>query len=157
MASKYGHVVAAIMSRAQLCSTLLSICKQYIYMYSSVFFLPQLNLFCIKHYVFVYKLGLKYPKNYIWTRLRLRNGPYRTYNNRRQTTYALFGDENTTYGKPRKLRLGWRMGWNDIALFAIFENGHYAAGQVYFYESKSQRSVNLAARVRRKRGKVFIF
>ena len=27
------------------------------------------------------------------------------------------------------------VGWSDIVLFAILENGHYAADLVYFYES----------------------
>ena len=30
--------------------------------------------------------------------------------------------------------------------FSIFEYGHYAADQVYFYESNSQKFANLAAR-----------
>ena len=29
----------------------------------------------------------------------------------------------------------YSLGWSDIAIFAIFENEHYAANQVYFYES----------------------
>ena len=37
------------------------------------------------------------------------------------------------------------LGWSDIELFAIFENGHYAADQVYFYQSNSKKSANLAA------------
>ena len=28
----------------------------------------------------------------------------------------------------------WRLGLSDIALLAIFENGHYAFDQVYFYD-----------------------
>ena len=34
-----------------------------------------------------------------------------------------------------------------MVLFAIFEHGHYrfATGQVYFYESNSKKSANLAA------------
>ena len=44
-----------------------------------------------------------------------------------------------------------RVEWYRV-LFAIFENGHYAADQVYFY---SKRSANLAARSQRMRGKVF--
>ena len=30
----------------------------------------------------------------------------------------------------------------DTSTFAIFENGHYAADQVYFYDSSSQKSAN---------------
>ena len=30
-------------------------------------------------------------------------------------------------------------GWSDIAVFAIFEMGHDAADQVYFYESNSKK------------------
>ena len=36
------------------------------------------------------------------------------------------------------------VGWSDIELFSYFENGHYAADQVYFYDSK--KSANLAVR-----------
>ena len=38
-----------------------------------------------------------------------------------------------------KLARDWKyckVGWSDIAIF--FENGHYAADQVYFYESNSK-------------------
>ena len=38
------------------------------------------------------------------------------------------------------------VGWNDKALLAIFENGHYAADQEYFYESNSKKTVYLGAR-----------
>ena len=31
---------------------------------------------------------------------------------------------------------------------AIFENGHYAADEVYFYECNSKKSANLAVRAR---------
>ena len=37
--------------------------------------------------------------------------------------------------------------WCDVALFAIFENAHHAVNQVYFYESNSKRSANMAASV----------
>ena len=40
---------------------------------------------------------------------------------------------------------GWLVGWNDLVLFAIFENGHFAADQVYFYEFNSKKSANLPA------------
>ena len=43
------------------------------------------------------------------------------------------------------------VGWSDIALFAIFENGHYAADQVYFYESNLKKIVEFD----RMRGNVF--
>ena len=35
------------------------------------------------------------------------------------------------------------LGWSDLALF---ENGHFPADQVYFYELNSKKSANLAAR-----------
>ena len=38
------------------------------------------------------------------------------------------------------------VGWSDISFFSIFENSHYAAKQLYFYEFNSQKSANLAAR-----------
>ena len=44
------------------------------------------------------------------------------------------------------------LGWSDWAIFAIFEKGHYATDQVYFYESNSKKSANLNAR-----GKVFFY
>ena len=31
------------------------------------------------------------------------------------------------------------LGWSDIELFFDFENGHYAADQVYFYESNAKK------------------
>ena len=40
-----------------------------------------------------------------------------------------------------------------MAHFAIFENGHYAAGQAYFYEPDSKQIGEFS----RMRGKVFIF
>ena len=40
---------------------------------------------------------------------------------------------------PQSCRIGvhghWTVGWSDIALFAIFENVHIAADQVYIYMS----------------------
>ena len=47
------------------------------------------------------------------------------------------------------------LGWSNIALFAIFENVHYAADQVrvYFYESNSKKICKFG----RARGKVFYF
>ena len=45
------------------------------------------------------------------------------------------------------------LGWSDIELFAIFENGHYAADQVYVYQSNS----NKIGEFSRMRGKVFSF
>ena len=45
----------------------------------------------------------------------------------------------------------------DIARLAIFENGHYAADQVYLYTSSSKKYANLASLAQRTRGKVFIF
>ena len=47
--------------------------------------------------------------------------------------------------------------WTDmiaLALFAIFENGHYSAEQIYYYDSNSKKLANLFARARHK---VFIF
>ena len=40
------------------------------------------------------------------------------------------------------------VGWSDIELFSIFDNGHYAADHEYFCECSSKKSVNLASRVR---------
>ena len=40
-----------------------------------------------------------------------------------------------------------KLEWCDVALFAIFENAHHAVNQVYFYESNSKRSANMAASV----------
>ena len=34
---------------------------------------------------------------------------------------------------------------SDIEVFLTFENGHYVADQVYFYESNSKQSANLVA------------
>ena len=34
---------------------------------------------------------------------------------------------------------------SDIEVFSTFENGHYVADQVYFYESNSEQSANLVA------------
>ena len=44
-----------------------------------------------------------------------------------------------------------------LNFFTIFENGHYAADQVYFYESNSKTSANFAVRAPHMRGKVFTF
>ena len=41
-----------------------------------------------------------------------------------------------------------------LELFAIFENGHYSAEQIYYYDSNSKKLANLFARARHK---VFIF
>ena len=44
---------------------------------------------------------------------------------------------------------GWPVGWSDKEIFfGVFKNGHYAADQVYFYESNSIESANLAALAR---------
>ena len=40
---------------------------------------------------------------------------------------------STTHVASR--RCCWPLGWSDLLLFLIFENGHIAADQVYFYES----------------------
>ena len=40
---------------------------------------------------------------------------------------------------------------SDIALFSVFNNGHHAADQVYFYESNSKKIVTLAVRARPKK------
>ena len=40
---------------------------------------------------------------------------------------------------------GCTVGWSDIHLLSIFENGHYAADQVHFYESNYKKSANFAA------------
>ena len=45
------------------------------------------------------------------------------------------------------------IGWSDIYLFLIIENGHYATDQVYFDESNS----NKIGKFGRTRSKVFIF
>ena len=51
-------------------------------------------------------------------------------------------------GKP--LSDNYAEGWSDIALFfAIFENGHYAADQVYCFESNYEESWNMGARARK--------
>ena len=49
------------------------------------------------------------------------------------------------------------IGWSDIYLFLIIENGHYAADQVYFYESNSKKWANLAPFSQPMCGKVFAF
>ena len=50
------------------------------------------------------------------------------------------------------------VGWSELALFAIFEKLHVSADQVYFYEVNSKKNCKFRrARVRRMRGKVFIF
>ena len=36
--------------------------------------------------------------------------------------------------------------YSTLNCFLIFENGHYAAGQVYFYKSNSKKSANFTAR-----------
>ena len=36
------------------------------------------------------------------------------------------------------------VGWSDLVLLAIFENGHIADDQVYFYEFNSKKSANFA-------------
>ena len=36
------------------------------------------------------------------------------------------------------------VGWSDLVLLAIFENGHIAVDQVYFYEFNSKKSANFA-------------
>ena len=49
-----------------------------------------------------------------------------------------------------------RLGSSDIDFFAIFENGHYAADQVYFF-SPIPKYRRIWPRARRMRGKVFTF
>ena len=46
--------------------------------------------------------------------------------------------------------LQYRVEWYTQNLFAIFENGHYAADQVYFYDSNEKISANLDSRTRGK-------
>ena len=50
----------------------------------------------------------------------------------------------------------WALGWSDIVFLGIFENGHYAADELYFYESnfKNRQIWPLA---RRLCSKVFTF
>ena len=42
----------------------------------------------------------------------------------------------------------WPLGWSDIVLFAIFENGHTAADQVIFLWVQFQKNGELASRAR---------
>ena len=49
----------------------------------------------------------------------------------------------SVYLQPSQVSI---IGWSDIEPFAIFKNGHNAADQIYFYESNSKTSVNLAER-----------
>ena len=51
------------------------------------------------------------------------------------------------------------VGWSDLALLAIFENGHYAANQIYFYESNSKKGEICSSRQRKITGvlKIDIF
>ena len=48
------------------------------------------------------------------------------------------------------------VGWSDTELWAIFENGHYAAHQVYFYESNIKNR-RIWVRAQNMRGKAFTF
>ena len=70
----------------------------------------------------------------------------------RRANVVVAHDEFTFFWRPTAFLAWWVIvRESDIALFSVFNNGHHAADQVYFYESNSKKIVTLAVRARPKK------